>query len=122
MRHIGKELGLDARGLLGALFRQIQLDVLNLHLLQRFAQIRGCLIDIVLHLLVVGRQRHRHRVNAVFQHIQLAEHKTFNAAIQLAAADAVNGVDHITNRSGHVAHQAPAENQRNADTKQHHDA
>ena len=36
VRHIGQELRLNARRLLGALFRQVQLDVLDLHLLKRF--------------------------------------------------------------------------------------
>ncbi len=58
--HIGQKFGLDAGGFLGALLRQVQLDVLDLHLLKGFTQIRCCLIDVVLHLLVVGRQRHRH--------------------------------------------------------------
>ena len=34
--HIGQEFRLNARRLLGALFRQVQLDVLDLHLLKRF--------------------------------------------------------------------------------------
>lgn len=120
--HVGKELGLDARRFLGALFRQIQFDVLDLHLLQRFAQIGGRLIDVVLHLFVIGGQRHRHRVDAVFQHIQLAEHKALDAAVELSAANAVNGIDHVANRPGHIAHQPPAENQRDTDAEQHHDA
>ena len=76
----------------------------------------------MLHLFVVGRQRHGHGVDTVFQHIQLAEHKAFDAAIKLAPADAVNGVHHIADRPGHVAHQPPAEDQRNTDTEQHHHA
>ncbi len=36
VRHIGQELRLNARRLLGALFRQVQLDVLDLHLLKSF--------------------------------------------------------------------------------------
>ena len=107
--HIGQELRLNARRLLGALFRQVQLNVLDLHLLKGFPQIGGRLVDVVLHLLMVGRQRHGHRVNAVFQHIQFAEHKTLDPAVQLSAADAVDGVDHIADRPGDVAHQAPAE-------------
>ncbi len=74
----------------------------------------------MLHLLMVGRQRHSHRVDAVFQHIQFAEHKAFDAAVELAPADTVNGINHVADRAGHIAHQAPAENQRNTDTKQHH--
>ena len=37
VRHVGEELRLDARGFLRALFRQIQFNVLDLHLLKRFA-------------------------------------------------------------------------------------
>ncbi|MNS88806.1 hypothetical protein D3C72_1227970 [compost metagenome] len=76
----------------------------------------------MLHLFVIGRQRHCHRVDAVFEHIQLAEHKPFDAAIELPATYTVDGVHHIANRAGDVTHQTPAENQRNADTEQHHDA
>ncbi len=71
---------------------------------------------------MIGRQRHRHRVDAVFQHIQLAQHKSFHAAVELAAADTVNGVDHITDRPRDVAHQSPAENKRDANAEQHHHA
>ena len=120
--HIGQEFRLNARRLLGALFRQVQFDVLNLHLLKGFPQIGGGLVDVVLHLLMVRRQRHGHRVDAVFQHIQLAEHKALDPTVQLPAADAVDGIDHIADRAGDVAHQAPAEDQRNADAEQHHHA
>ena len=122
MRHVGKELGLDARGFLRALFRQIQLHVLDLHLLKRFPQIRGGLVDVMLHFLMIGGQRHGHRIDAVFQHIQLAKHKAFNAAIELPSSDAVNGIDHIANRPRDILHQPPAEDQRNTDTEQHHHA
>ena len=121
MGHVGQKFRLDARGFLRTLFREIQLDVLDLHLLERFTQIGGRLIDIVLHLFVIGRERHGHRVNAVFQHIQLAEHKALHAAVELPPADAVNRIDHVANRPCHIAHQTPAKDQRNADTKQHHD-
>ncbi len=76
----------------------------------------------MLHLFVIRRQRHRHRVDAVFQHIQLAQHKAFHPAVELSPADAVNRVDHVTDRPRHIAHQAPAEDQRNADAEQHHHA
>ena len=122
MRHIGEEFGFDSRRFLRAFFRQVQLDVLDFHLFKRFPQIRCRLIDVMLHLFVVGRQRHGHGVDTVFQHIQLAEHKAFDAAIKLAPADAVNGIHHIADRPGHVAHQPPAEDQRNTDTEQHHHA
>ena len=36
VRHIGQELRFNARRLLGTLFGQIQLDVLDLHLFQGF--------------------------------------------------------------------------------------
>ena len=76
----------------------------------------------MLHLFMIRRQRHRHGVDPVFQHIQFAEHKTFHAAIKLAPADAVNGIHHVANRPGHVAHQSPAKDQRDADAEQHHHA
>ena len=60
MRHISEKFRLNARRFLGAFFRQIQLNVLDLHLLQRFTKIRRCLIDIVLHLFMVSGKRHRH--------------------------------------------------------------
>ncbi|MND90775.1 hypothetical protein D3C80_828680 [compost metagenome] len=60
VRHVRQEFGFDARRFLGAFFRQIQLDVLDLHLLQGFAQVGGRLIDVLLHLFMVGRERHRH--------------------------------------------------------------
>ena len=76
----------------------------------------------MLHLFVVGRQRHGHGVDAVFQHIQFAEHKPFDATVELAATNTIDGIHHIADRPGDVAHQAPAEDQRDADTEQHHDA
>ena len=122
VRHIGKEFRFNPRRFLGALFRQIQLNVLDLHLLQRFAQVRRRLVNVMLHLFVIGRQRHGHRVDAVFQHIQLAQHKTFYAAVELSPADAVNSIDHIADGARYVAHQAPAEDQCNTNTEQHHHA
>ena len=56
MGHVRQELRLNTGRLLGALFGQIQLDVLDLHLLQGFTQVGGGLIDVMLHLLMVGRQ------------------------------------------------------------------
>ncbi len=120
VRHIGEKLRLDARRFLGALFRQVQLDVLNLQLLQRFPQIPGRLIDIVLHLFMVGGERHRHGVDAVFQDAQLPQHITLDAAVELAAANAVDGRNHIANRAGNVAHQAIGEQHGDAETKQQH--
>ncbi|MNT37515.1 hypothetical protein D3C72_1736540 [compost metagenome] len=67
---------------------------------------------------MIGGQRHRHRVDAVFQHLQLAEHKAFYPAIQLAAADTVDGVDHIADRAGDVAHQAVGKQNGNTHTQQ----
>ena len=122
VRHIGKEFRFNPRRFLGALFRQIQLNVLDLHLLQRFAQVGRRLVNVVLHLFVIGRQRHRHRVDAVFQHVQLAQHKPFHTAVELSPANAVNRVNHVADGTRHVAHQAPAEDQRNADAEQHHHA
>ena len=122
VRHISQKLRFNTRRFLGALFRQVQFNVLDLHLLQGFAQIRGGLIDIVLHLFVIGRQRHCHRINTVLKHVQLAEHKPLHPAVQLAAADTVYRVNHIANRPGDIAHESPAENERNTDTEQNHQA
>ncbi len=60
VRHVRQELRLNTCRLLRTFFRQIQLHVLDLHLLQRFAQVRGGLVNVVLHLFVISRQRHRH--------------------------------------------------------------
>ena len=122
VRHIGKEFRLNTCRFLGALFRQIQLNVLDLHLLQRFAQVGRGLVNVVLHLFVIRRQRHGHRVDAVLQHVQLTQHKPFHPAVELAAADAVNRINHVADGARHVAHQAPAEDQRNANAEQHHHA
>ncbi len=56
MRHVSQKLRLNTRRFLGAFLRQIQFDVLDFHLLQRFAQVRGGLVDVVLHLFMVGRK------------------------------------------------------------------
>lgn len=60
--------------------------------------------DIVLHLFVISRQRHCHRVDTVFQHIQLTKHKSFHPAVELPATDAVDGIHHVANRTGYIAH------------------
>lgn len=101
-----------------ARFSPDQLDVLDLHLLQGFTQIGGGLIDVLLHLFVIGGERHRHRVDAVLQHVQLAEHVALHAAVELAAADAVDGVHHVADRAGHVAHQAVSEQDGDAHAQQ----
>ena len=96
--------GATSRDAQKAALSRIQLNVLNLHLLQRFTQIGRRLVDIVLHLFVISSQRHCHRVDTVFQHIQLAEHKSFHPAVELPATDAVDGIHHIANRTGYIAH------------------
>ena len=42
--------------------------------------------------------------NRLFQHIQLAEHKSFHPAVELPATDAVDGIHHVANRTGYIAH------------------
>ncbi|MND90774.1 hypothetical protein D3C76_1452070 [compost metagenome] len=46
--------------------------------------------------------------------MQFAQHKAFDTAVELTAADAIDGIDHIADRAGDVAHQTVSE--QNGDT------
>ena len=109
VRHVGQEFRFNPRRFLRPFFGQIQLHVLDLHLLKGFAQIRSGLIDTLLHLLVIGRQGDGHRVNPIFQHIQLAQHLAFHAAIELATANLIHRMHHVGNWHGDYTHQAIGE-------------
>ncbi|MNH33954.1 hypothetical protein D3C79_945150 [compost metagenome] len=50
--------------------------------------------------------------------MQFAEHKAFDAAVELAAANAVDGVHHIADRAGNVAHQTVSEQDGDAHAQQ----
>ena len=74
----------------------------------------------MLHLFVIGGQRHRHRVNAVFQNAEFSQHVALNAAVELAATDAVNGGDHIADRAGNIAHQAISKQHGKTEAEEQH--
>ncbi len=119
--HVGEELGLDPRRLLRPLLGHVELDVLDLDLLQRLAQVRGGLIDVLLHLLVVFRERLGHGVDAVFQHVQLAGELTADPGIEPPLPDLVHRLHHVGDGLGHALDQPEAEQGTEGDADEHHD-
>ena len=121
VRHVGQKLRFDPCRLLRPLLGHVELDVLDLDLLQGFAQIRGGLIDVLLHLLVIFGERFGHGVDAVFQHIQLAGELAADPGIEPPLPDLVHRLHHVGDGLGHALDQSEAKQGTDGDPEQHHD-
>ena len=94
MGHVGQKLRFHPGRLLSPLLGHIQFDVLDLDLLQGLAQIRGGLIDVHLHLVVIFGDGLGHGVDAVLQHVEFAAHLASDPGIEPPLADLVDGAHH----------------------------
>ncbi len=121
VRHVGEELRLDPCRLLRPLLGHVELDVLDLDLLQRLAQIRGGLIDILLHLLMIFGERLGHGVDAVFQHVQLTGQLAADPGIEPPFPDLVHRLHHVGDGLGHALDQPETKQGADGDPEQHHD-
>ena len=119
--HVGQKLRLDPRRLLRPFLGHVEFDVLDLDLLQSFAQVRGGLIDILLHLFVIFGERLGHGVDAVFQHIQLAGELAADPGIEPPLPDLVHRLHHVGDGLGHALDQTEAKQGTEGDPDEHHD-
>ena len=119
--HVGQKLGFDPCRLLRPFLRHVELDVLDLYLFKRLSQIRGRLIDVLLHLLMVFGERLGHGVDAVLQHVQLAGELTADPGIEAPLPDPVHRLHHIGDGLGHALDQTEAEQGTDGEADEHYD-
>ena len=117
--HVGQEAGLDAVGFLGALPRQVQLDVLDFQLFQRGAKLGIGLVNLALQILTSRQQGIGHGIDASFKGAQLAAGYLGHATGELAAAEAAHRPCQAQHRHHDVA--TGAEGEEIADQQPHAD-